>query len=113
MQHAVFLAPFGELAEPRALIDVAVAAEATGWDAIFLWDHLLRPVAETTHIGDAWISLAAIATVTDRIRLGTMVTPITAPATGEAGAGDDRPRPALRWDASSSASVSASTPAAS
>ena len=35
--------------------------EAAGWDAIFLWDHLLRPVTETTHIGDAWISLAAIA----------------------------------------------------
>ena len=77
MQHAVFLAPFGELAEPRALIDVAAAVEAHGWDAIFLWDHLLRPVTETTHIGDAWISLAAIATATDRIRLGTMVTPIT------------------------------------
>ncbi|MGD9702002.1 MAG: LLM class flavin-dependent oxidoreductase [Acidimicrobiia bacterium] len=77
MHHAVFLAPFGELADPRALVDVALAAEALGWDAVFLWDHLLRPVDETTHIGDAWISLAAMATVTTRIRLGTMVTPIT------------------------------------
>ena len=76
MRHAIFVAPFAELSEPRALVDVALAAEESGWDAVFLWDHLLRPVEETTHIGDAWISLAAIATVTTRIRFGTMVTPI-------------------------------------
>ena len=76
MRHAIFVAPFSELSEPRVLVEVALAAESSGWDAIFLWDHLLRPVEETTHIGDAWISLAAMATVTSRIRLGTMVTPI-------------------------------------
>ena len=76
MRHAIFVAPFAELSEPRALLDVALAAEESGWDAVFLWDHVLRPVEETTHIGDAWISLAAIAAATTRIRLGTMVTPI-------------------------------------
>lgn len=77
VHHAIFVAPFAELSEPRAVVDVALAAEGHGWDGIFLWDHVLRPIEETTHIGDAWISLAAIATVTTRIRLGTMVTPIT------------------------------------
>lgn len=77
VQHAIYLAPFAELSEPRALLDVAMAAEERGWHGLFLWDHLLRPTEETTHIGDAWVSLAAIAAVTTRIRLGTMVTPIT------------------------------------
>lgn len=77
MQHALYLAPFAELSEPRALMEIGMAAEQNGWDGIFLWDHVLRPVDETTHLGDAWISLAAIAAVTQRIRLGTMVTPIT------------------------------------
>jgi alkanesulfonate monooxygenase SsuD/methylene tetrahydromethanopterin reductase-like flavin-dependent oxidoreductase (luciferase family) len=77
VRHALHLAPFGELSEPRALVEIAVAAEAAGWDAVFLWDHVLRPAEETTLIGDAWISLAAMAAVTSRIRLGPMVTPIT------------------------------------
>ncbi len=77
MRHALYVAPFEQLAEPRTLVELAVAAEDRGWDGIFLWDHVLRPVEQTELIGDAWISLAAIATATRRIALGPMVTPIT------------------------------------
>jgi alkanesulfonate monooxygenase SsuD/methylene tetrahydromethanopterin reductase-like flavin-dependent oxidoreductase (luciferase family) len=76
MKHALYLPPFGELAEPRALVDLAVAAEARGWDGLFLWDHILRPEGDGPEIADAWISLAAMATATQRIRLGPMVTPL-------------------------------------
>ena len=75
MRHGLYIAPFGELADPRAVADVAAAAEAAGWDGFFLWDHMLRPVEQTTHLGDAWISLAAAAMATHRVVLGPLVTP--------------------------------------
>jgi alkanesulfonate monooxygenase SsuD/methylene tetrahydromethanopterin reductase-like flavin-dependent oxidoreductase (luciferase family) len=76
VRHAVFLPPVGPLADPRALVDLAVAAEEVGWDGFFLWDHVLRPPSEPPEIADPWVALAAIAVTTRRLRLGPMVTPI-------------------------------------
>ena len=76
MRHALSVPPFGELSDPHVLVDVAVAAEENGWDAVFVWDHLLRPVEEATQIADPWIMMTAIAMRTERIRIGPMVTPI-------------------------------------
>jgi len=76
MLHALSLPPFGVLSDPHALVDVAMAAEAGGWDAVFVWDHLLRPVEQATYIADPWIMMAAIASATARVRIGPMVTPI-------------------------------------
>lgn len=73
MRHALYLPPFGELAEPSALVEVAQAAH--GWDGVFLWDHVLRPLAEPAEIAAAWIALAAMAAGTDRVVVGPMVTP--------------------------------------
>jgi alkanesulfonate monooxygenase SsuD/methylene tetrahydromethanopterin reductase-like flavin-dependent oxidoreductase (luciferase family) len=75
MRQALFVAPFGELAEPSAFVEVAVAAEEHGWDGLFAWDHILRP-ADTPDIGDAWISMAAAAQATKRLIIGPMVTPL-------------------------------------
>ncbi|MDX2381442.1 MAG: LLM class flavin-dependent oxidoreductase [Acidimicrobiia bacterium] len=77
MKHALFLPPFGELADPIALAEIAVAAEGAGWDGVFLWDHILRPASEPPAIADPWIAMAAIAMATERIRIGPMVTPLT------------------------------------
>ena len=74
MHHAIFVPPFGPLANPRRLQDVAIAAEEHGWDAVFVWDHVLRE--NPVDIADAWIAMAAMASVTERIRLGPMVTPL-------------------------------------
>lgn len=76
MRHALSLPPFGELSDPLVLIDLAVAAEEHGWDGVFLWDHLLRPVEQATLIADPWIMLTAIAMATKTVRIGPMVTPI-------------------------------------
>lgn len=76
MRHALFLPPFNALADPLALVELSTAAEEAGWDGFFLWDHVLRPVQETREILDPWVVLAAVATATQRIRLGTMVTPL-------------------------------------
>jgi len=54
--------------EPQALVEQAVAAEAAGWDAVFVWEGAYHP--------DAWCLLAAMAQATSTIRLGTMLTPL-------------------------------------
>jgi alkanesulfonate monooxygenase SsuD/methylene tetrahydromethanopterin reductase-like flavin-dependent oxidoreductase (luciferase family) len=76
MRHALYVAPFSELADPLAMVEVAVAAERSGWDGVFLWDHIWRPPDRTAAVGDAWITLAAIATETSRLRIGPMVVPL-------------------------------------
>ena len=63
-------------AEPGALLDVAEAAEASGWDGFFLWDHLVIDRASPPPISEPWTVLAAAAVRTSRIRLGTLVTPV-------------------------------------
>lgn len=60
-------------ADPRALVRMAVATEAAGWDGFFLWDHIMLGV-DGPDVVDPWIALAAIAVSTERIRLGPMVT---------------------------------------
>jgi alkanesulfonate monooxygenase SsuD/methylene tetrahydromethanopterin reductase-like flavin-dependent oxidoreductase (luciferase family) len=61
-----FVFPGGDA--PTA-VDFARAAEAAGWDGFFMWE----PVWGI----DPWVTLAAIAAVTDHIRLGTMLTPVS------------------------------------
>lgn len=75
-RHGIHLPPFGALADPRAIADIAQAAEQYGWDGLFVWDHVLNPFEGEWDIADPWIVLAAAATVTRQIRLGPMVTPL-------------------------------------
>jgi alkanesulfonate monooxygenase SsuD/methylene tetrahydromethanopterin reductase-like flavin-dependent oxidoreductase (luciferase family) len=76
VRHAIHVPLFGSLADPRAVADIACAAEQAGWDGFFVWDHVLSPVAGQWEIADPWIVLAGAAMATDRIRLGPMVTPL-------------------------------------
>jgi alkanesulfonate monooxygenase SsuD/methylene tetrahydromethanopterin reductase-like flavin-dependent oxidoreductase (luciferase family) len=73
-RRAIFVAPFGELSEPRALARLAEAADAAGWDGFFVWDHVVYS-APVTHVADPWVAMAAIAAATERVRIGPMVTP--------------------------------------
>lgn len=76
MRHAIYLPLFGALADPHAVTDIATAAEEAGWDGLFVWDHVLSPSAGEWGIADPWVMLGAAAAVTERIRVGTMVTPL-------------------------------------
>ena len=77
LRHALSVAPFGQLAQPDAMIEVARAADAAGWDGLYLWDHVHRDPAEVVEIADVWVMLAAIAAATERLRIGPMVTPLS------------------------------------
>ncbi|HVM54846.1 MAG TPA: LLM class F420-dependent oxidoreductase [Acidimicrobiales bacterium] len=61
------------------LLAVARATEEHGFDAFFRSDHYLKMGDGSGLPGpsDAWVTLAGLARDTDRIRLGTLVTPIT------------------------------------
>ncbi|WP_026257303.1 LLM class flavin-dependent oxidoreductase [Actinopolymorpha alba] len=61
--------------DPAFLVDLAVTAEATGWDGFFLWDHLHRG-SNRPELHDPWSLIGAFATRTSRLRLGTLVTPV-------------------------------------
>jgi alkanesulfonate monooxygenase SsuD/methylene tetrahydromethanopterin reductase-like flavin-dependent oxidoreductase (luciferase family) len=70
----LFLPPFHDFADPRRCARLAESAERAGWDGVFLWDHMLAEPASP--VADPWVVLAAMAMVTERVALGTLVTPL-------------------------------------
>lgn len=76
MKHAIDVAPFGELADPRVLAELAIAAEEHGWDGFFVWDHIVHR-SPARAIADPWVALAAVACATSRLRIGPMITPLS------------------------------------
>lgn len=68
---AIDIAPLGDLSDPREIVQLAMAAEAAGWDGISIWDSL--GVSMGTSAADPFVTLAAVAVATTRLRLITSV----------------------------------------
>jgi len=67
----------GEYADPQLLVQMAKAAEQAGWEAFFIWDHMLVDVHAPPPVVDSWVTLGAIAAATERLLIGAMVTAIS------------------------------------
>jgi hypothetical protein len=61
-----FVLPYGDA---RTAADFAFAAEQAGWDGFFVWEPVWG--------WEAWMMLTAAAMRTQRIKLGTMITPVS------------------------------------
>lgn len=90
-RHALILPNPAVGDDAPAMVEYAVAAEEAGWDGVFMWDVLVFPAAPD-HLGaagdpepfhpeeyaaqiDPLITLAGIATRTERVALGTWIIP--------------------------------------
>jgi alkanesulfonate monooxygenase SsuD/methylene tetrahydromethanopterin reductase-like flavin-dependent oxidoreductase (luciferase family) len=74
MKFGLDLPNYGMFGDPSLLLDLAIEAEAAGWDGFFLWDHLVS--GGRSPATDPWVVMSAIAARTERIRFGPMVTPL-------------------------------------
>lgn len=74
MRYAVNIPPF---TDPITVVELARSAESAGWDGVFLWDHLIWSESSPPEVHDPWVLLGAIAAATERVRIGTLVTPLT------------------------------------
>lgn len=72
MRWGLSISLSGDLADPAAVAQVAVAAEQAGWDGVFVWDHLWHRTGGP--FADPFVTLAAVAAATARVTIGTMVT---------------------------------------
>ena len=74
-RRGIFVAPFDELADPRVLARLAASAEERGFDGFFVWDHVAYR-APTRALADPWVALGAVASATERVLIGPLVTPL-------------------------------------
>jgi alkanesulfonate monooxygenase SsuD/methylene tetrahydromethanopterin reductase-like flavin-dependent oxidoreductase (luciferase family) len=74
VKFGLLVSNIGTYGDPKTIVELARAAERAGWDAFLVWDHLGFVWAGSA--ADPWVTLGAAAASTDRILLGTGVTPV-------------------------------------
>jgi len=76
VRFAINVPNFGDYADPRFTAGLATEAEEAGWDGFFVWDHINAAYEPGSPMADPWVLLTTIALATERVRIGTMVTPL-------------------------------------
>jgi alkanesulfonate monooxygenase SsuD/methylene tetrahydromethanopterin reductase-like flavin-dependent oxidoreductase (luciferase family) len=74
VRFGLSVATLGDFGDPRFVMRLAQQAEAAGWEALFVWDHLAYVWGVPA--GDPWVILSAVAASTRRLLIGTAVTPL-------------------------------------
>lgn len=74
MHYGIDVVTLGDYANPQLVVQFAQAAEAAGWEGLFVWDHLA--FAWGVPSGDPWVILSAVAQATTHLKIGTAVTPL-------------------------------------
>ena len=74
MKYGISISNFGVTSRPQDYTKLALAAEDSGWDGFFLWDHL--NFGRGNNILDPWILLSVVAQATEKITIGTAVSPL-------------------------------------
>jgi alkanesulfonate monooxygenase SsuD/methylene tetrahydromethanopterin reductase-like flavin-dependent oxidoreductase (luciferase family) len=72
VRFAIGLPNVGTYGDPRLLVELGSMAEQSGWDGVFIWDHVAYrepgwPVA------DPQVAAAALAVRTEQVRLGVLM----------------------------------------
>src|SRR5215217_1125369 len=74
MRYGIVTTNPGDYADPRVAVRLARAAEAAGWEAFFVWDHLT--FVRGMPSGDPYVILSAVASSTTHPKPGLAVTPL-------------------------------------
>ena len=75
MKYGVYMPNYGAYADAQAAAELAALAEGSGWDGVFVCDHIARPEAVLPTV-DPWIMLTAIALAAPTLKIGVLVTPL-------------------------------------
>ena len=76
VKFGIYIANHGITSNPKDYVKLAKSAEKNGWEGFFLWDHVFLPWSPEEDVLDSWSILSAIATQTNKLTLGTTVTPL-------------------------------------
>ena len=76
LRHALSLPNGGACGDPRFLVELARRAEDAGWEALLLEDYVSYQGDPAAPTCDVWPVLGAIAALTQRLLIGTSVTPL-------------------------------------
>lgn len=74
MKFGIVLPTYGPYCKKEFAKKAAIEAEKNGFDSLLVWDHYMLPYGKKTF--DSYILLSYLAAETDRIKLGTCVTPL-------------------------------------
>ncbi len=77
MKFGLYAPNFGNtFGSPKHVTKLASEAEKSGWDGFFLWDHIVNTEGFPDTV-DPFIALTSVAENTEKIHIGTTVTPLT------------------------------------
>jgi len=77
MKFGIYAPNFGKtFGNPKLITELALEAEKSGWDGFFLWDHIIYKEEGFPDIVDPFIALTSVAENTEKIQIGTTVTPL-------------------------------------